>query len=166
MKAPPSSGAIPRPATATALAVLWALALLFFVACGVGAAAFGGLSGLAAAATAAGGLFLAALCGVMAVGLWRRAAWSRPLQIGLAVLGIPICPLTLAAGTTLVYMLRPEARLQFSGRKDLHDFSPHEARLLLASSAESTFAFAIVATLVMGVAATAAAAWFAFRPAP
>ena len=148
------------------LAGLWALALLPSVASGVGAAAFGGLSGLAAVAAAAGGLVLAGLCGVMALGLWVRAVWARPLQIGLAVLGIFICPLTLAAGTTLVYMLRPEARLQFSGKKDLRDLSPQDARLLRAPGAESTFAFAIVATLVVGVAATAAAAWFAFRPAP
>lgn len=157
------TGPIPRPLTVTTLAWLWVLALALFGGGGVAAALFAGLPPLVGAAAAAGGLLLAALSGLMALGLWKRAPWARALQIGFAVLGVFICPLTLAAGTTLVYLFGREARIHFTGPRDLCDLSPDEAKAVGEASGEATFTFAILATLVVGLIATAVAAWFAFR---
>lgn len=160
---PGPTAPLPRPLTVTMLAVLWALALALFTAVGV-ASPFTGLSALTAAAGAGLGLLLAALSGVMALGLWRRASWARTLQIGLAALGVFVCPFTLAAGATLVYMLRPEIRIQFSGPTRLSELSAAESSAVRTGSAEGAFAFAILGTLVVGVVVTALLGFLALRP--
>jgi hypothetical protein len=154
----------PRPLTVSVLAGLWALAAVVSAGAGLAAALAGGLPGLAKVGAAATALLGAALAAFMAFGLWRRAPWARVLQIGLAGLGLLGCPLTtLAAGTALVYMLRPEVRLHFSGRREPRDLAPADAAALRDNSAETAFTFAILATLVLGVGLSILAGWLLNR---
>ena len=154
------SGPVPRPLTVTVLAGLWLLALLAGI--GSAVAALVRLSGLVAGIVAALGLAVAVLGGVLAVGLWARRAWARVLQIGAGALGLLVCPFTLSAAVSLIYMLRREVRLHFSGRTDL---SAEEAKAVRETSAELTFTLTIVGTLVLGLALTGVAAWLAARTA-
>lgn len=161
---PSSRDGIPRPLTVSVLAGLWALASVASAAAGLGAAALGGMPGLARAGAALAGLLGAALSAAIAFGLWRRAPWARVLQMGLAGLGLLGCPLTtLAAATTLVYLLRREVRLQFSGRKDPRGLTADEAAAVRDTSAEAAFTFAILATLLLGAGLSALAAWLLGR---
>jgi pSer/pThr/pTyr-binding forkhead associated (FHA) protein len=160
----PGPEPVPRPLTVSVLAGLWAAFALASAVGGLGAAAFGGLPGLARAGAVVAALLGAALGAVMAFGLWRRAPWARVLQVGFAALGLLGCPLTtLAAGATLAYMLRREARLHFSGGRARGDLAPEEAAALRDVSAEAAFAFAILATLVLGSGLTVLAAWLLRR---
>ena len=52
----------------------------------------------------------------MGLGLLTLKPWARMLQIGIAGLGLLVCPFTLASATVLFYMLREDARLYFSGK--------------------------------------------------
>lgn len=158
----PWSGPIPRPTTVTVLAGLWALAVPSGIACA--AAALVRLSGPLAWSLAALGLAVAALGSVLAAGLWARRAWARLLQIGASALGLLVCPLTLAAAVTLVYMFRAEGRVHFSGRTDFGELSPEEAKAI-RESPDLTFALTILGTLVLGLALAGLAAWLAIRRA-
>jgi hypothetical protein len=156
-------GPIPRPLTVSVLAVLWALGALVFAVTGLAAAIALRWEGAAAWSAAVGGLVLAAVAAGLAFGLWSRSPWARPLQIVLAGLGILACPFLPAAITTLIYMLRAEVRAAFSGKKDLGDLLPAEAEALSTGAAETAFCLSILGMLLLGLIATALAAFLAPR---
>jgi hypothetical protein len=102
----------------------------------------------------------------MAFGLWSRSGWARLLQVGIAGLGLLTCSFTLAAATILVYMLRGDVRILFSGRKDFRELSPAEAETVRrGASADTTFALTILGMFVLGSALTVAGAWLAAHSA-
>lgn len=156
-------GPVPRPLTVSVLAVLWALGALIFA--GGGLATVFGLqwAGAAAWGAALGGLVLAAVAAGLAFGLWSRSPWARPLQIVLAGLGILACPFLPAAITTLIYMLRPEVRAAFSGKRDLGDLLPAEAEALSTGAAETAFSLSILGMVLLGLIAIALVGFLAPR---
>jgi hypothetical protein len=157
------SAAPPRPLTVTVLALLWVASVLLYAACGFGLAVFGGLTRAGAVSAAVSGGFLALLSALMAYGLWSRSRWAWILQIVIAVFGLLVCPMTLACGIVLFYMLRPAARLHFSGPSRRGQLSDSEEQLLRQDPAESAFAGALVGTVLLGVVVTAALTLFLSR---
>jgi hypothetical protein len=154
-----SSGPLPRPFTVGLLAALWLATSLLALAGGVfavnraaGATAYVGL---------AAGLLLAGLGSALAVGLWMRAGWARVLQIGLAGVGLLVCPFTPAAATVLFYLLRPEARLHFSTRRSGRGLTLDEAGAVSASS-DTVFGLSLLAMTALGVLLSAGA-WLAWK---
>src|SRR5258708_19119243 len=148
-----------------ALATLWFLSAFGSAAAGLGIAGFSGLAADWAIAAAGAGLALALLCGVMAFGLWSRHGWARVVQIGIAGLGVLTCAYTLAAATVLVYMLRGDVRILFSGRTDFRELSPGEATAVREGvSADTTFALTILAMFVLGSALSAVGLWVSVHP--
>jgi hypothetical protein len=161
-----ASGAIPRPVTVTTLAGLWLFSAFVYALAGLAAVGFSGLQGEWAIAAAGGGLALAFLCGVMAFGFWSRRDLARIVQIGIAGLGLFTCAYTLASATILVYLLRGDVRIHFSGRHDFQELSPAEAETVLGGrSADATFALTIVGMFLLGSVLSAAGALLAARPA-
>jgi FHA domain-containing protein len=156
-------GPVPRPLTVSVLAVLWALGALVFAGGGLLAALALQWAGAAAWGAALGGLVLAALGAGLAFGLWARSPWARPLQIVLAGLGILACPFLPAAITTLIYMLRPEVRAAFSGKRDLGDLPPAEAEALRTGAAETAFSLSILGMVLLGLIAIALLGFLAPR---
>jgi hypothetical protein len=153
-------GAIPRPLTVTLLAALWALAIPLY---GVGGLMLGFGAGLArgpALAAATAGFLLAALAGVMAFGVWTRGPWARVVQLVLAAAGLLICPFALASITLLVYLLRGEARVHFSGRREYGALSLDERRLLDGDGSEPAFAGTLLGAVVLGTVLSIGAAFF------
>jgi hypothetical protein len=160
-----ASGSLPRPLTVTALAALWFLSALVSAVAGLGVAGFSGLPADWAIAAAGAGLALALLCGVLAFGLWSRRGWARVIQIGVAGLGVLTCTYTLAAATILVYMLRGDVRILFSGRTDFRELSPGEAAAVReGGSADTTFALTILLMSVLGSALSALGLWLSVHP--
>jgi hypothetical protein len=159
----PPEGPLPRPATLLVLAALWALAAPAFAGLGLWWGLAGALARGWAVATVVGGLSLAALAVLMAFGTLARQPWTRGLQIGLAALGLLLCPFTLACVATLVYLTRPEARVHFSGRRHWHELNEAEQRLLRREGAEAAFAGTLLGTVALGVLLTALAFYYA-RP--
>jgi hypothetical protein len=129
--------------------VLWALAAPVFLAAGLVTAARQGRSPVVAALAAGTGLVLAALAGLLAIGLRARAGWARYLQIVAAGLGLLICPFTFASATVLVYLLRPDVRAAFDGTSS----GAAEG----AGDAELTFALSLFGMLALGLILTAVA---------
>jgi hypothetical protein len=148
-------GPVPRPLTVSVLAVLWSLASLIFAGGGLATASVLRWEGAAAWGAALGGLVLAAVAAGLALGLWSRSPWARPLQIVLAGLGILACPFLPAAVTTLIYMLRAEVRAAFSGKKDLGDLLPADAEALSTGAAETAFSLSILGMVALGLIAIA-----------
>src|SRR5262249_4578224 len=97
-----------RPLTVTVLAVLWLVCLPLFVGIGVTTAvrAGGAPVPLVLAALA---ILVGVIGGVMGFGLLGLKPWARMLQIGLSVLGLLVCPFTMASALVLFYMLREAA---------------------------------------------------------
>jgi hypothetical protein len=137
------------PLTLTALSLLWALAAPVCVAGGL-IIALRTDAGVVAGVLATGtGLVLAALAGVIAVGLRAAAGWARHLQIAAAALGLLVCPFSFASATVLIYMLRPDVRATFEGTGT--------GRSAGAGDAEPTFALSLLGMLVLGLALSGAA---------
>jgi len=148
-----------RPLTVTVLAVLWLVSLPLFLGGGLIAAARGGWTGLAPLATAALGIVVAVIAATMGIGLMTMRPWARPLQIGIAGLGLLLCPFSLASATVLLYMLREEARLYFSGKRV-------PARGEAARATELTFSLSLLGMVAVGALLTGLAAWLAFGRRP
>jgi hypothetical protein len=84
----------------------------------------------------------------MSLGLRSLAPWSYRMQIGAAVVGLIVCPFTLASVTVLLYMTRPEVKEAFfAGRQG----GPG------AGASEPTFAMSILGMLGLGLAVSAVA---------
>jgi len=151
---------IPRPLTVTVLAALWLLGVL---ACGIGGlvlAFMGRQTGIWAALPAVFGLGLALSCAVMGFGLWSRSPWARLLQMGLAVLGL-CSPAILTCILILIYLLRPDVRIQFSGRRDFRDLAPSEARIVRENASDAAFTLSILGSLLVAVLVTGLIVLFA-----
>jgi len=140
-----------RPLTLTVLAILWMISVLLYPVAGLAAARSSGGAGAALAAALAG-VALAMMSAVMAFGLWKRRAWARGAQIGIAAIGLLLCPFTLASAAVLAYMLRPTAAAYFSDAGPAADSPP--------DAAELTFTGLIMATVVLGTILAAGAAFF------
>ena len=153
-------GPLPRPLTVSLLAALWALAVPLYL----GLAAWVGLSaGLRGWARAGGAAFfgLLALLGVvLAAGLWSRQSWARWLQLAVALVGLLNLPFALASLAVLVYLLRGEARLAFSGKRDRSELSPEELAVVDEESGEPAFAATLLGTVLLGVLVSAGLAWW------
>jgi len=141
-----------RPLTVTVLAALWLICLPLFVGIGITTAARAGWTGLVPLLLAGIALILGLVGGVMGFGLLGLKSWARMLQIGLAALGLVVCPFTMASATVLFYMLREDARLYFSGR-------PVPGRSESARATELTFSMSLLAMVVLGVLLTGLTAW-------
>ena len=158
-------GPVRGPLTVRVLAGLWALGALAFAVSGLVTADALGWNGMGAVAAVLAGLILAAVAVVLAFGLWSTSPWARPLQIALAALGILACPFLPAAVTTLIYMLRPEVRAAFSGKKGLRELPPAEAEALATGSAEMAFTLSILGMVLLGLLLTALLAWLGLHRA-
>ena len=140
----PAEGPIPRSMVVSLLAVLWAMGFPLYAGLGIyGLTATEGMWRVASVAT--GGM-LALLSAAMAFGIWSRSGWARNLQIVLAGLGILTCAFAPVSIAVLVYMLRSDTRLQFSGQ-DLSELSPEEADAASRDSVGLPFTIAILAAL-------------------
>jgi len=144
-------GGHPRTLTLTVLAVLWGASVLLY---SIGGFALGWQArGAGRAAIVSAGLALAVLALAMGWGLWQRRRWAYFAQIAIAVIGLFICPFSLACIAVLVYMLRPGVRWQFSDRSA----GPPEG----TGQSEAIFAAAVVGAVVLGVLLTAALTFLA-----
>jgi hypothetical protein len=140
-----------RPLTLTVLAILWMLSVVLYPVAGLAVARSG--AGVGAALAVVGGLALAAVSAGMAFGLWKRRAWARGAQIGIAGLGLLFCPFTLASAVVLAYMRRPATSAHFSGSGPAADSTR-------PGTAELTFTGLVVAAVVLGTALAAATVFF------
>jgi pSer/pThr/pTyr-binding forkhead associated (FHA) protein len=140
-----------RPLTLTVLAILWMISVALYPAAGLAAARAAG--GGSAALAMVAGILLAAVSAGMAFGLWTRRPWARGAQIGIAVLGLLLCPFTLASAVVLAYMLRPATVAHFSNARPAGDAARPDA-------AELTFTGLVMATVVLGMILAAGAVVF------
>jgi hypothetical protein len=148
-----------RPLTVTVLAVLWLVSVPLFAGVGLSTAARAGWRGLVPLALCALGVGLGLLGAVMGYGLLGLKPWARLVQIGIAAVGLALCPFTMASATVLFYMLREDARLYFSGR-------PVPGRSEAARATELTFSLSLLAMVVLGALLTALSAWLSGGRAP
>ncbi len=144
---PPVVSALPRPLTVTLLAGLWTLGGVAGGAIGLGYTLFSSAAGAIkiVAALAAG---LNAIIGVaVGWGLWTLATWARPTILVLTGLGTLSCIGTLPSLATLVYMLRPETKVIFSGVADLRQLSEAQSQVLNEAPDDLTFSLVLLASL-------------------
>jgi hypothetical protein len=150
---------IPRPLTVTVLAVLWILGVPLYGIGGLVLAYLGRDAGLFAAVPAVVGLGLALVCAVLGFGLWSRSPWGRFLQVAFAVLGL-CSPFILTCVLILIYLMRPDVRIQFSGRRDFSDLAPSEARIVRESASDTVFALSILASVLVAALLSGLLAFF------
>ena len=143
---PPRAPGQQRPLTVTVLMALWALSVPLYA---IGAVALSwNARGAGRAATVVAGLLLALFSAMMAAGLGQGRRWAYLSQIAVAVIGLLVCPFTLASIAVLVYMLRPAVRWHFSDRQERESQG--------AGQSEALFAGALLAAVVLGVILTGA----------
>jgi pSer/pThr/pTyr-binding forkhead associated (FHA) protein len=128
-----------RPLTVNVLAALWLMSVPMYALGGLALAAR--TSGVAAALVAGLGLLLAVLAAALAWGLWSLRSWARGLQIGVAALGVLVCPFTLASVVVLAYMLMPAGAAAFSADPPAGEASTRR---------EASFAAALLGTVLLG----------------
>jgi hypothetical protein len=146
-----------RPTVVTILGVLDIVGGIFALAAGA-FFAFGGL-----ADPKEGGTIMAvigavyALIGVVqiavGVGLLGLKPWARTVQIGLAVIGLLGIPCgTIISILILIYMLKPEVKLLFSGVSP-RELAPEELAMVqrLGEGSGATVAIVAVLLVVVGV---------------
>jgi hypothetical protein len=102
---------------------------------------------------------LALVCGLLGFGLWSRSPWGRFLQTAMAVLGL-CSPFLLTNILILIYLMRAEVRIQFSGRRDYSELSPSEARIVRENASDTVFALSIVASVLVAVLVSGLSAFF------
>jgi hypothetical protein len=146
------AGPIDRPLTVTTISILWMLTAL---ACAGGSVAVvlrakpGVLWSILIVAL---GVVLAAAAGVMARGLLARAGWARFAQLALAVLGL-FTPFFIPSAAVLMYMLRHDVGIVFSGRRDWGELLPDEVEILRQGGREATFSGFIAVSSALTVVA-------------
>ena len=140
-----------RPLTLTVLAILWMISVVLYPTAGLAAARSGG--GASAVLAVLAGVAVAVLSAGMAFGLWKRRAWARGAQIGIAALGLLLCPFTLASAVVLAYMLRPATAAHFSASGPTADPTRPD-------TAELTFTGLVMATVVLGTILAAGTVFF------
>jgi hypothetical protein len=144
------------------IASSWLLGVLLFGGTGLGLAFFAGWETLPAVLVAFCGVTLAAIGGAMGVGLWTLSPWARLLQLGLSGLGILSCVGTLPSIAILVYMLRPEVRVVFSGAPGIRQLTPEQSEVLSKARSDTPFLIAILAAFVVSAVLGGAVAWGAY----
>jgi len=164
---PPRAGQVPaamieRPLTVTLLAALWMLGALIYLGTGIGMGFFSGLTGVGAIVAAFSGLLMALVAGLLGYGLWTLSPWARIAQIVMAGLGVLSCAGTLPSVAILVYMLRPEIPVLFSGARDRRQLDEKQAEILAGASSDTLFAVGILAALVVSGLLAVGAAWGAY----
>jgi hypothetical protein len=134
------------------IAALWMLSFFLYGVGGLAAVPLLHLQGTAMAVTLLSAIVLALLSALMAVGLWSRSPWARILQLVLAVQGL--CgPFFVASAAILIYMLRDDVKIHFSGRQDFRDLSPQEAETARRTGSEGIFTGAVLGGVFLGVVA-------------
>lgn len=156
-----ASGPLPRPLTVSLLAALWALAVPLYLGLAAWAGLSTGLRGWARAGGAAVFGLLALLGLVLGAGLWARQSWARWLQLAVALVGLLNLPFALASLAVLVYLLRGEARVAFSGKRDRSELTPEELALVDEESGEPAFAATLLGTVLLGVVISAGLLYWA-----
>jgi len=141
-------GPIPRSMAIKVLAVLWGLGILYYGGIGLWLAATG--EGMTRVVGVALGGLLALVSAAMAFGLWTRGGWARGLQIALAVLGILSCVFAPVSIAILIYMLRADTRLQFSGQ-DLAELPAEDAERATRDASGVPFTAGILGTLLLSL---------------
>jgi hypothetical protein len=136
---PVEAAAAARPLTVNVLAALWLMSVPIYGLGGLAMAAR--LSGATSVLAAVVGLGLAGLAAALAWGLWSLQPWARGLQIGVAGLGLLVCPFTLASVVVLAYMLMPPGVAAFSDTAPARE--PDARR-------EAGFAAALLGTVLLG----------------
>jgi hypothetical protein len=154
------AGQIPRPLTITLLAALWMLSSVGYAVGGFALAAFWRHEA-GAVLPVAGGLLMAVVCAAMGAGIWLRRPWARILQMVFAVLGMLSCFFIPVCAAVLVYMLRPEVRLQFQSQGDLRGLSARDSETVTDDSADLAFSGAILGALFLGLLVTLGLAFVA-----
>ena len=144
---PPTVSALPRPLTVTLLAGLWLLGGVAGGAIGLGFALFSSATGAAKVAAAVAAALDASIGVTVGWGLWTLATWARPAVLVLAGLGTLSCIGTLPSLATLVYMLRPETKVIFSGIADLRRLSEEQSQILNEAPDDLTFSLVLLASL-------------------
>ena len=132
-----------RPLTISVLAALWLMSVPMYALGGLALAAR--FSGVGAVVTGLLGLSLAGLAAALAWGLWSLAPWARSLQIGVAGLGLLVCPFSLASIVVLAYLL---TRTGASAFAEGPEEGPGQTRM------EAGFAAALLATVLAGALVT------------
>ena len=165
-----ATGPILRPLTISVLAALWLLGALSDIAIIVGLWLTPGQPALIVGAGTACMLVLALVSVVMGVGLWRRRAWARVMQIVLAGLGLLTCVMTPLSAVILIYMLRGATRVHFAGRRDVRELPATDVAAARQGTSEGLFTAALLAcTLVpliaAGIAALSTHSWLPTRSA-
>ena len=140
-----------RPLTLTVLAILWMISVVLYPAAGVAAARSG--AGASAVLAMVAGVLLAVVSAGMAFGLWARRPWARGAQIGIAALGLLLCPFTLASAVVLAYMLRPATAAHFANARPVGDAAQPD-------TTELTFTGLVMATVVLGTMLAAGTVFF------
>jgi pSer/pThr/pTyr-binding forkhead associated (FHA) protein len=141
---PAGAGGLGRPLTVSVLAALWLMSVPMYALGGLALAAR--FTGAGAVLTGVLGLTLGGLAAALAWGLWSLAPWARALQIGVAGLGLLVCPFSLASIVVLVYLL---TRTGASAFVDGPDVGPGQIRR------EAGFAAALLVTVLAGALFTA-----------
>jgi hypothetical protein len=114
---PVATGALGgRPLTVTILAVLWGVCIPLYLL----GALFGLIAGSGVMRFLLPAIYLVmtGVSGVMGWGLWTMKPWSRMAQIVIAALGILTCSFAIASIGTIVYLIRPAAKANFSGSRE------------------------------------------------
>jgi hypothetical protein len=142
------TGPITRPLTVTLLALLWLLGVVLYPGGALALVLAGAVHGTFAVIVVTMGLLLGAVGLLTAFGLFRLAAWGRFLQLAFAMLGL-FGPFFIAAAIILMYMLREDVTILFSGRRDLKDLTAHQAQVVSQGRPEARFAGAILGTVVL-----------------
>jgi FHA domain-containing protein len=141
---------LPRPLTATVLAVLWLLgALLHLLAGGLGL--WGAIQSGQGWGLVAGNVLMFLISVALGVGLLGRQAWARVLQIAVSALGLITCVMTPLSALTLYYMMRPATRIQFSGRRTFRELSAEESEVVRAAEGEGLFTGGVFLCLILSV---------------
>jgi hypothetical protein len=130
------------------LVALWAVGILFYAGLGLWLAATG--EGMVRVAGVALGGLLALVSAAMAFGLWVRSGWARTLQIVLAAIGLLTCVFAPISIAILIYMLRADTRLQFSGQ-DLAELPPEDAEAATRDASGLPFTAAFLGTLLLSM---------------
>jgi hypothetical protein len=153
---------VERPVTLTLLAALWMLGALIYAGTGIWLGFFSGLSQVGTVVVALSGIAMATLSAALGWGLWTLSPWARVAQIAMAGLGVLSCVGTLPSIAILVYMLRPEIPVLFSGARDQRQLDEKEVEMLAAAGSDTLFAVGILVALVVSCLLGVGLAWGAY----
>jgi hypothetical protein len=141
---------LPRPLTATVLAVLWLLTAVTQLFWGAYQMWTFSRAGASIVLPLLSTVFTVVLGIVMGIGLLGRQPWGRFLQMAISGLGLITCVFTPLSVLSLYYMTRPHVRVQFSGRQTFRELGDEEAALVRAAEGEGLFTAGVFVCLLIG----------------